>query len=729
MTIETLLLHLRERVVVPLLIGVTALLGVGLAGRLLAATDLVSVTLATERWLEGMASHFVVLAFFALHVGLGSLVLRSLSLDDRFPGWSERIVCRLTAGLFVSAIVLTLLCLIGLLGGWSAALYAVALTVANAAFVWPHLDLRPPQGGPPNAAYFTLAAVLLVAAGLLWMYPIYLQTLLPNWDWDSAVYHLPLAQRFLEGLLWNTDPLHSAHSYPGGVSMFYAFFMALGFDGAVVPFNLVVTCLIVVAAYALGRRFWGAGAGLWAAGISASSHILWQLAIDPRIDNFLGLFVTIALFCLLAWWREPSRRGYLYLMAMSLNLAIGSKYTAVVFCVYLLLVVFAVAVHRRAAHAESVGQKVPLLLALCLLVPNGVWYGANYVIHGDPLYHRLKGHYYVDSSGTEKLVAASLEPHLNAQAEADPAVRERLSALDREYPRQRAEASEPKHLFDVPDMMRRPQKYARKPNHFLSPFLLLFPLLPLVSRSRESWFLLATGLLLYVFFSLRGPLFRYAIPLVPALSVGAGVVLALPRGRIGRVALSARGAALWHGAWAVLLLSLLAHNGMAQYSLGRDLRVDEYLKGAFDHSLWLRKVGYNFAPPMPNVVHFVNGEIREGRMHPSDKIFMIGEAKGHLLGCDYLPDSTRKQLRWLAELLKADFDHARLYESLRRQGVTHVLYYRGYYRWVLKTTSTDRTLLALGMVHADRFLESYGTIVYSEWGMRLARIGDAATGT
>ena len=120
------------------------------------------------------------------------------------------------------------------------------------------------------------------------------QTALPNSDWDSALYHLPLAERYLEGKLWNSDPLFSANSFPGGVSLVYAVFLGFGIEAAVIPYNFLFVLLNLAAAYALGARLGDHRAGDWAVLVCSGLHVLWQQGLDPRIDGFLSLFVATA---------------------------------------------------------------------------------------------------------------------------------------------------------------------------------------------------------------------------------------------------------------------------------------------------------------------------------------------------------------------------------------------------------------------------------------------------
>ena len=68
--------------------------------------------------------------------------------------------------------------------------------------------------------------------------------------------------------------------------------MSVGLESAVIPYNFLGVLLSLVAVAALALRIGGREAAAWAVLIAATTHILWQLGVDPRIDGFLCVFVT-----------------------------------------------------------------------------------------------------------------------------------------------------------------------------------------------------------------------------------------------------------------------------------------------------------------------------------------------------------------------------------------------------------------------------------------------------
>ncbi len=106
---------------------------------------------------------------------------------------------------------------------------------------------------------------------------------------------------------------------------------------------------------------------------------------------------------------------------------------------------------------------------------------------------------------------------------------------------------------------------------------------------------------------------------------------------------------------------------------------------------------------------------------------MVGEGKGRLLDCESIPDSSWFAHRFVAELQRAGLDHTVLAARLRAQGITHVLYNREYYQWVMSETATARSRLAFAIAHLDRFLGEHGRLLFQGAGMKLFDIREAGT--
>jgi len=414
----------------------------------------------------------------------------------------------------------------------------------------------------------------------------------------------------------------------------------------------------------------------------------------------------MALYALALLCAKPERSRLLLLIAVSLSAAIGTKYTGLLFAG----AIGAWTLASLALRRQRIGRGLVGACLVLLLLPNGLWYAANVALHGDPLFPMLRGDYFVTPEGERQYVSASLElPGLQRDAEIQ-ALRARFDEVDTRHV--------PATLFALPDLLLRPDAYATRPNHLMSPLLLLFLAVALClprapDKRRAALSVFSLGLLLFLLLGSQTNLLRYAMPLLALFAVGAGLVMA----RFSSV--------LWIAFWlAVLLLVLLSNFALERQKLER-LDAGAYLSGERDRLQWLRGVGYNFVPAMPAAIDAINRRVASGTMHESDTILMLGEGKGHLLRCRYRGDASWYLEPWLAETLNAELDLGALRRRLAARGIDYILYNRDYFSWVLQNTEANRDQLSFAIVHLQRFLRTYGEIVYDRDGILLAKLREA----
>jgi hypothetical protein len=666
----------------------------------------------------GVGAHLTALAMLAVQIAVGVRALDWLRVSDSLST-HERILFGWAAGFSLTTCLWMLLAGLGLLSAQSVLLVAAALVVvaspAPRELISKSLRVIRTVDLPTK-----VSVALGIGALCLWAWPFWVETLLPNSDWDSALYHLPLAERFLAGSLWGSDPYFPAFAFPGAVHLHYAALLAVGFESAITAMNLHVMVLTLVTTVALARQVGGRNAGLWASVAFTTTPILWQLGVDARIDGFLCLGVTLATYALVRF-AGRGNDAYLKLAALCLGVAIGCKYSALPF----VLAIGGLGLGLRLWGSSGARGLAGLLATTVLLlaVPNASWYLANLAHHGDPLFPMLAGNYITGSSGERIRLAGGDEEEMESHLD-EPAIRERLRSLEK------APANEaPTHLLDVVDLLRRPERYAVKPNHRFGPLLLLSLALPLVlpgrpERRRGVWILWSIGWGGYALLGFQTNLLRYAVPVLPILAAATGVLVTRVPFRGLRIVFALTAVALFVRDFDAqreklsLLKPAIALGG--ETSIWQD-------DGA--RIRWLKQVGYNFTPPIAYAAEQINAFLAHGRMPKDSLILMVGEGKGRMLDCDFLPDSSWFAHRFVAELRRAELDHHVLARNLREQGVTHVLYNHGYYEWVMSDTNTARSRLAFALTHLERFLEAHGTRLYQGGGIQLFELRAAETET
>lgn len=657
-----------------------------------------------------LASHCVAVTLIVMQGLLGRWLLGLMGLDRLLDRPLERALFGFVLGFVASETLLLALAALGLLGAASVLATAGAIGVSAAVQLrriaprWLRIQREMWRRPDRNAMVAIALGAVLLALACIWLAPLLVQTALPNSDWDSALYHLPLASRYIAGQLFNGDPLlPSGLAFPGAVNLFYAALVAIGYESAIIPLNFWLTLLCAAAVFSFASRLAGRRAGVFALLAFASTHIGWQLSVDPRVDGFLAFFVLMALYALALWTASPDRPRLLLLVAVALGAAMGTKYTGLLFAGG----IGAWALATLVAQRRRLGLGLVGACALLLMLPNVVWYAGNVALHGDPLFPMLRGDYFFTPEGDRQYVSAELElPGMANDAEIQSA-RDRFDSLDR--------SPVPRSLFDLWDLFARPDAYATRPNHFASPLLLLFLALPLClprapGERRAAFSLWGLGLLLFGLLGSQTNLLRYAMPLLALFAVGAGLVM-------GRFA-----SPLWQGFWIVAAVALLLVNFEAERQKLALLDAGAYLSGEKNRLQWLRGVGYNFQPAMPAAIAHINRRIASGAMREGDTILMLGEGKGHLLECGYVADASWYLEPWLAEVVNARLDLDRVRESLAERGIDYILYNRDYFSWVLKHTETNRDQIAFAMVHLGRFLQKHGRIVYDRDGILLVEL-------
>ena len=145
----------------------------------------------------GLSAHLAALCLLAVQACAGARLLARL--DGQGLRAHERLLFGWAAGFSLTTACLMLLTLAGGLSGITILVALAGLAV----FGWPVAR----ELGADTARVFratdaptklTLLFELLVLA--VWQTPLFAETLLPNSDWDAALYHLPLAERCLDGM-------------------------------------------------------------------------------------------------------------------------------------------------------------------------------------------------------------------------------------------------------------------------------------------------------------------------------------------------------------------------------------------------------------------------------------------------------------------------------------------------------------------------------------------------
>ena len=665
----------------------------------------VSSTPAPPPWhlLDLAYGWWIALSFVLLQVALGRRLLRSWQAKAFGPSGPTAWLISFTIGFWLSAIVLMAVAWAGLLNRYGLLLYMLAAAIVAlrpSKSAWRHIGrsfLLPIDR-------WLVVALLLVGGVLATMLPFFIQSLLPNSDWDGASTHLPLADWFRDSGL---SPIPSSHSnliIPGTVHLVYALFQAIGAEQAIIPFNLLVSLLTCVAAASIASRFWGKTAGRWAFGVCLSINLLMEVGLDPRIDGFLAFFCTMAALGVMVIVLEGAKPGALVLAGIAFGNALGTKYTAIfpllLWGVPVLWVLF--------RHHVAEGRKrwlAATVAVACLVAPSGYWYASNAVRFGDPVYPLLKGQSIPLKDGRSVRLADAVDA-LVVEARAEPEFYGRF-----EWTRISPRSHEiPRGLLDPISLFLHPDRHSRKPAHFLSPLLLLFFLLPFFRRERAAWLLLWMGVSVLLAIGVRTYLIRYGLVFYPVLAAGSGVVLA------------SVGARWWRFVWTAALVAVLVGNVGAEWRKLPRQQPWLWLRGDHDRIGWLSQVGYNHTRAMPRFIRAFDELLERERLPREGKMLMVGEAKTHLLRFEAIPDISRTGHPWLARLVRNDGNLEAVHLEAWGEDIRFVLVNLGYFGWVKDHTTVDYEELAFSLHRLVQFADAHGRVRMNRFGMFLVQL-------
>ena len=598
---------------------------------------------------------------FSTAVGLRALALLELKLEQPL----ETLCFSTATGAGIVSVFILVLGLVGMLNA-----PAIALVFLAGALLARHQLRQLPSLWGRSLTYlrehsgfygYVAAGVLALVCAILLV-----QAVTPPADWDSLMYHLEVPRQFLrEGRVYLLeDNLHVA--YTGLVQVLYIPFLLLQSPAAPAIFSALFALLLGLAAFSFAARFFdSATASLSLASLWATTGIM-LVAITPRVDVTLALYLFLATYALLIALTDDRQRSHFYLAAILLGLAAGIKYHGMVYGVALApMIVWAAYAGVRKPGATF--GKLAIFAGLVLAI-SAPWLLKNWLLLDSPLYPFFSDRAlepWLASIYGSGVLPASVNP-------------ESLEAL-----------TQARMRFDLVDLFLAPGRLTVEPEGAYYHMNFLFLLLPLsvffVKRRALNWLVIpAVFYVILLVLPFPATNLRYLIPAIVPLTVAA-VFIAV---QLGTRWLSV-------GASRLLLVSLTI---LALYPSAKTMR------------FWLRKspVLGHFAGVTSARDYLVRGFGYYVRLAdavninvPEDgKVLLLFEARGYYFEPDVIQDNRLTNWPLLAPATLTEGD------CLASTGITHVLvstlamqYYvlRGadpaIFRWELFEPFAERCLI------------------------------------
>lgn len=224
-------------------------------------------------------------------------------------------------------------------------------------------------------------------------------------DWDTLAYHLAAPKIWLhDGQLHYISFIHQSN-FPLTVDGLYIWGLAWGGQAGAKAFSLMFAAYGTMALFGFGRSRFGQVGGWWSMLAYLSIPMVAWEAGTGYIDVSNGLFVALGILFAAQFATDTGDQNPLWLSAIFLGFAAGSKYTG-------LQTIFAVATVLVIAAALSPGLRTPeekqditqrrkerqgpgidlslvrgaLLAALAALAIASPWYVRNVVNTGNPVF-------------------------------------------------------------------------------------------------------------------------------------------------------------------------------------------------------------------------------------------------------------------------------------------------------------------------------------------------------
>ncbi len=288
------------------------------------------------------------------------------------------------AGFVLGALSL-LLFFLGHLGLLFPVYISAACAVAVVLFIFTVLRRHiSEEAGRGVSMPFTSIEIVLAAAVLVLIVVLMVPALTPPTVRDELIQHLALPKLYLaKGRIYEI-PFMGFSYLPMNIDMLYLIPLAFGNDIAprLIHMGFAVLTGLLVYFYLLpgsGRAYALLGLLLYLA-----TPLVANLSRMAYIDNGSAFFSTLALFAALQWRSRDFETKWLVYAAVSMGLALGSKYNAAIS--FLLISMFILYAYARDRGSSAGALKSVVIFTAIAFAVFSPWLIRNYIWRGNPFY-------------------------------------------------------------------------------------------------------------------------------------------------------------------------------------------------------------------------------------------------------------------------------------------------------------------------------------------------------
>ena len=241
-----------------------------------------------------------------------------------------------------------------------------------------------------SVKYECFIKVSLLLIIFLFIFVEFILALTPPIARDALIHHLAIPKLWIiHGGFYDT-PWAVYSYYPMNLDLLYLIPLYFGNDITPNFIHLGFGIGTAVIIYYYLRKRLNHVAGLLGGLIFISTPIIIRLSTVAYVDLGLVFFITASILALMRW-RESEYKQYKWLLiaSVSMGLALGTKYNALVAWFFLVLAV--VFIHSRDIGNQWKAVKYGLIFFIISLVVFSPWLIKNIILTGNPLYPLFNG--------------------------------------------------------------------------------------------------------------------------------------------------------------------------------------------------------------------------------------------------------------------------------------------------------------------------------------------------
>jgi len=536
------------------------------------------------------------------------------------------------------------------------------------------------------------AKAIIFGALFLLICALIILSCVPPISKDALTHHLAVPKLYLKhGGIYEIPSMLFSY-YPMNLDLIYM--IPLYFGNDIVPKLIHFTFALLTAwlLFSYLRRRINITYALLGALFFLSIPIVVKLSITAYVDLGLVFFSTASLLMLFRWVDLGFQLRFLIFSAMFCGLAMGIKYNGLITC--FLLTLFTPFISARSNQAERHKIIKPLgygfLFLSVAMIIFSPWMIRNYLWTGNPIYPLYDQWFNPDHVAGRSIGFFAYRALAYHEGWGE------MLLL-------------PLRIFF--------QGQDGKPQFFdgkLNPFLLIFTIIAFYHLKKDSEKIKAEKKILFAFtvlyftfaFFSSGLRIRYISPIIPPLAILA--IFGIKRmieaiDEFSSLALKNMGKAVL----VCLALFAISLNAIYIYSQFEYVKPFSYISGNVNRDDYIEKYRPEYA-----AMKFINGHL------PMDSkiLFVFIGNRGYYCDRRYRFDMEGNRSQFEA-LLKSSHDPKAVWESLKREGITHVLINIGIFnRWASQSFS------ALDLTQVRSFFNGYLHLLYHKNGYGVFKI-------